>query len=130
MFVFEEDYCFDWPVKVAYPTGGGEEIREFTARFRLPADELQIFEPDKDPDDKAAEDNAAPPAPTDIRALIARSRDRLAQYWIGWTGIETPAGTPLPFSEDTRARLLKQRPIRLAIDAALSEAILGIREKN
>lgn len=115
MFVFEENYTFDWPVTVRYPTESGSDERSFTATFKLPDDELDLF-------DGTDADSLA--------QMIHDARDRVSRYWIGWSGIQTPDGTELAFSEDTRARLLKQRPVREAIDRALAEAVLGIREKN
>lgn len=115
MFVFEPDYTFEWPVKVKYPTAGGEDVREFTGVFRLPEDELEIYERSDD---------------VSISSVISNVRERLARYWIGWTGIEVKGGGELPYSEETRDRLLRQRPIREAIDRAMSEAVLGLREKN
>lgn len=115
MFVFDPNYTFEWPVKVKYPSAGGEDIREFTGVFRLPEDELELY--------KRPEDGTFP-------SLINTVRERLADYWIGWSGIETASGGELPFSEETRARLLRQSPIREAVDRAFSEALLGLREKN
>jgi hypothetical protein len=115
MFIFEEDYSFEWPVKVKYPSAGGEDVREFTGVFRLPTDELEVYErPDK----------------VTMTDLIEIVRDRLGKYWIGWSGIETATGDDLPFSEAMRARLLLQAPVRQAVELAFSEAVLGIREKN
>ncbi len=39
-------------------------------------------------------------------------------------------GGELAFSQEDRARLLRQRPVREAVDRAMSEAVLGLREKN
>lgn len=115
MFTFTDRYTFEWPVRVRLPVAGGEDVREFTGRFLMPQDELDIFE--------------AQPA-DDMVGLVSFARERLSQYFIGWKGIATEGGGDLPFSPENRDRLLKQRPIRMAVDAALSDAILGIREKN
>lgn len=115
MFIFDPDYTFEWPVTVRYP-GAGEEVEaSFTGVFRLPEDELEIYGQTK--------------ART-VPEVIQDVRERLARYWIGWTDIETKAGGQLPYSDETRDRLLRQRPIREAVDRALSEGIMGIREKN
>ncbi|MGB0912018.1 MAG: hypothetical protein ACPGSW_00435 [Phaeobacter italicus] len=115
MFVFEPDYTFEWPVTVKYPTAGGEDVRAFTAVFRLPEDELDLYQAPKD---------------STIHSVVEAVRDRLAEYWVGWNGIKTPDGEDLPFSPEMRARLLRQSPIRQAVDHALSDAITGIRKKN
>lgn len=115
MFIFTDRYEFDWPVRVKYPSADGEVIHEFTGRFVMPEDELEVFE-------KLEADGAS--------EMIAAARDRLARYWIGWSGIALEGGGELAFSADARDNLLRQRPIRLAVDTALSEAVLGIREKN
>lgn len=115
MFTFSDTYRFEWPVKVKLPAAGGEDYHEFTGIFVLPQDELEIFEP------RPADD---------MRELVTFARERLKQYWVGWSGIATEGGGELAFSEANRDRLLKQRPIRMAVDAALSDAVLGIREKN
>lgn len=115
MFTFTEHFTFKWPVKVIQPVDGEDATFEFTGLFKLPQDELEIF--------KRADGNT-------IAEQIEASRARLAQYWIGWEGIGVEGGGDLPYSEETRARLLRQRPIRLAVDAALADAVMGIREKN
>lgn len=115
MFTFTDRYIFTWPVKVRYPAAGGEEIREFTGEFVLPEDELEIFEGSE---------------AGDMAGLVTFARARLCKYWIGWSGIAVDGGGELAFSNEARDRLLRQRPIRMAVDAALTEAVLGIREKN
>lgn len=115
MFVFDPDYTFEWPVKVEYPADGGVDVREFTGVFRLPEDELEIYERSED---------------MSISGVISGVRDRLSKYWVGWRGIEVRGGGELAFSQEARARLLRQRPVREAVDRAMSEAVLGLREKN
>lgn len=112
MFVFDPEYTFEWPVKVEYPGG---ETREFTGIFRAPEDEKDIYE-------KLTGE--------DTPALIDAARARLSRYFVGWRGIQVKGGGELAFSELHRDRLLLQRPIRMAVDHALFEALLGIREKN
>jgi hypothetical protein len=116
MFIFETNYTFEWPVKVKLPTAGGEEIREFTAVFRMPEDELELYQP--------------PEEDVTLAAMIEADRAKLAMHWVGWTGIQTSDGDDLSFSSEMRARLLKQSPIRKAVALAFTEATLGIREKN
>lgn len=113
MFVFDPAYTFEWPVKVQLP--GAETPQEFTGVFRAPEDEKDIFE----------RVNGA-----DTPAIIEAARLRLCKYWIGWRGIQVQGGGELAFTELARDNLLKQRPIRMAVDQALFEALLGIREKN
>lgn len=115
MFTFTDRYEFDWPVRVKYPSADGEVIHEFTGRFVMPQDELEVFE-------RLEAEGAA--------EMIAVARERLARYFIGWSGIGIAGGGELKFSPEARDNLLRQRPIRIAIDDALSEAVLGIREKN
>lgn len=116
MFVFEPDYTFEWPVKVHYPAAGTDEVREFTGVFRLPEDELEIYRSDNEEGS--------------IEGVIISVRERLSRYWVGWTDIETKDGGQLRYSDQARDRLLRQRPVREAVDRALSEAVLGMREKN
>ncbi len=116
MFVFDPNYTFKWPVKVRYPTLGGDEVREFTGVFRLPEDEAEAF--------------ATAPQILSIEDVIKEARIRLAKYWVGWEGIELQGVGPLGYSEDAKATLLRQRPVREAVDRALTEAVMGIREKN
>ncbi|MBB96925.1 MAG: hypothetical protein CML68_20300 [Rhodobacteraceae bacterium] len=115
MFVFDPDYTFEWPVKVSYPAAGRDDVREFTGVFRMPEDELEIYERGEQ---------------VSITDVISAVRGRLARYWVGWHGIEVRGGGELPFSEEARDKLLRQRPVREAVDRALSEAVLGLREKN
>lgn len=112
MFVFDPDYTFKWPVKVEHPGG---QVQEFTGIFRLPDDEKEIFE-------RVLGD--------DMPATIEATRQRLCRYWIGWEGIQVKDGGELPFTAEFRDRLLKNREVRLGVDRALFEALLGVREKN
>jgi len=116
VFTFTDRYSFEWPVKVRLPANGTDEVKEFTGVFVMPEDEMEIFE--------------ARPEGEDMAGLVTFARERLAKYWIGWKDIAVEAGGELPFSPENRDQMLKQRPIRLAVDAALTEAVLGIREKN
>ena len=112
MFVFDPDYTFEWPVKVHFPGG---EVKEFTGIFRHPEDEKEIFE-------KVTGE--------DTPAMIDAARARLARYFIGWRDIQVQGGGDLAYSPEVRDRLLRQRPFRMAVDQALFEALVGIREKN
>jgi hypothetical protein len=112
MFVFDPDFTFEWPVKVQLPGG---EVKEFTGRFRMPEDEKDIFER---------------VTGEDTPSMIEAARARLCKYWIGWSGIQVKDGGELPFSDANRQNLLKQRPIRMAVDHALLESLIGMREKN
>ncbi|RJE87136.1 hypothetical protein [Paracoccus onubensis] len=116
MFTYTDRYEFDWPVQVKLPADDGEEIQEFTGRFVMPEDELEIFGTDT--------------GGMTSNELIKHIRVRLAKYWIGWTGIKVQGGGDLPFSAENRDNLLRQRAVRIAVDRALTEAVLGIREKN
>ncbi len=123
MFTFTDRYTFEWPVRVKLPTDHGEAIHEFTGKFLLPDDELEIFA-------KVKAETAA--------EMVEATRERLAKWWVGWDGINVDGGGELTFSAENRDRLLRQRAVRLAVDVALSEAVLGIpseavpgiREKN
>ena len=120
MFIFDQNYTFDWPVTVAMPDAGGEREATFTARFRL-VEEAELF----------ARQGAAAASP-DMTDLLAGERAILGDRLIGWDGIETPDGAPLPFSVENRDMLLRQRPIREAVATAYFDAVLrrGIAEKN
>lgn len=115
MFTFTDRYTFEWPVRVKLPAAEGEVIHEFTGIFLLPDDELEIF----------ARMEGDGPA-----EMVGQARERLAKWLIGWKGIAVEGGGELAFSPEARDALLRQRPIRIAVDTALSEAVLGIREKN
>lgn len=112
MFVYDPEYTFEWPVKVPLPGG---EVQEFTAVFRTPADEQEIFEKITG---------------GDTSELVAAARDRLRRYWVGYGGIMVAGGGELAWSEEARDRLLALRHVRLAVDNALFEALIGVREKN
>lgn len=123
MFTFTDRYTFQWPVKVRLPTIEGEIVQEFTGEFLMPDDELDIFA-------RVEAETAA--------EMVEATRARLSRWWVGWSGIMVAGGGELPFSPENRDRLLRQRAVRLAVDTALSEAVLGIpsqsvpgiREKN
>lgn len=119
MFTFDPDYTFHWPVTVQMPEAGASRPAEFTALFRL-VEEDELF---------ARRGGDATPAMSD---LLAGERAALAERLLGWDGIETPDGTPLPFSPENRERLLRQRPIREAVAKAYFDAVLrgGVAEKN
>lgn len=116
MFTFTDRYTFEYPVRVKLPGGPvGEIVQEFTGLFLMPENELDIFE----------KFDAKNPA-----ELIEATRHRLSKWWVGWSGISIEGGGELPFSDENRDKLLRQRPVRLAVDEALSEAILGIPSKS
>ncbi|QFQ88268.1 hypothetical protein F8A10_12180 [Paracoccus kondratievae] len=123
MFTFTDRYTFEWPVRVRLPTADGEIVQEFTGMFLMPDDELEIF---------------APVEAETATAMVEVTRERLAKWWVGWKGIAVEGGGELPFSAENRDKLLRQRAVRIAVDVALSEAVLGIpsqsvpgiREKN
>lgn len=115
MFVFDPDYTFDWPVTVKIPADGGDQEFTFTATFRVPEDEAVFFEPVTG-ETQAERLNAA--------------RARLSQYWCGWKGVQVKGGGELTYSEEAKARLLGNRHIRIAVDGALFDAMVGVREKN
>lgn len=120
MFVFDEDYHFEWPVKVVMP-GVPPIEAEFTARFRL-VEEDELF----------ARQRLAGEITADLASLLRSERAALAQRLVGWSGIATPDGAELPYSEEARDRLLRQRPIREAVSQAYFDAVLrgGLAEKN
>lgn len=115
MFVFDPAYTFDWPVKVSLPADGGETVQEFDATFTMPEDEALFFAPIE--------------GETQADRLEA-ARARLARHWVGWKGIQVSGGGDLPYSEEAKAKLLANRHIRVAVDKALFDAVLGVREKN
>lgn len=115
MFTFTDRYTFEWPVRVKLPTAEGEIVQEFTGEFLLPDDELDIFT-------QVEAETAA--------GMVEATRERLSKWWIGWSGIAIEGGGALSFSPEARDKLLRQRAVRIAVDVALYEAVLGIREKN
>lgn len=119
MFTFDPNYTFHWPVTVEMPDAGGVSTAEFTAHFRL-VEEDELF---------ARRGGEASPEMTD---LLAGERAALGDRLLGWEGIQTPSGDPLPFSAENREMLLRQRPIREAVAKAYFDAVLrrGIAEKN
>ncbi|MBD3738572.1 MAG: hypothetical protein IE938_19220 [Pseudomonas balearica] len=123
MFTFEENYTFEWPVTVKYPSAGGDVEATFTGVFKLPQDEIAIYE--------APIDEAGNLKITSMAQMISEVRARLAEYWIGWgEDLQSPDGKPIPYSDEMRDRLLKIKQIREGVDRALSEGAMGIREKN
>lgn len=124
-FIFVEDYRFEWPVRVTYPGASGEIRRDFTVTLRLPdEDELtRIFFPGRSEED----------GPRDFASAVARDRASLAEVVVGWSGIALEGGAEYPYSSENLDKLLRQRPIRLALGEAASAAFFGVggqREKN
>ncbi len=100
MFIYSETVEFEWPVAVQIPVGGSYEEFQFTGRF------LML------PEDDVKDENF------DMTAAIKR-------VWIGWSGIQTPDGKPLEYSEENRATLLRQAPIHAGVWHAYLSAITG-----
>lgn len=117
MFIFEDDYTFDWPVAVRYPGAGGEAEAMFTARFRLVDEDELLTRTD-------------PEMP--VIEAMARDREMWAGRLVGWSGISTPDGRELAFTPEARDKLLRQRPVREAVARAYYDAVFGggQREKN
>ena len=117
MFTFTENYEFDWPVTVKYPGAEAEQEASFTARFLLvPEDEMfSKSEHEGDPE-----------------SWIKDAREKFAVRLVGWSGIALEGGGELAFSPEARDRLLMQRPIRIAVMQAYSDAVIygGQAEKN
>lgn len=101
-FVFTTTPEFTAEVAVKWPVAGEWQSMSFTGRFRL------------DPE----VDFRAPTEAEDYDGAHEEMIDRIARVLIGWDGIETPDGSPLPFSDKTLRELVKHLPIRMAVVAA------------
>ncbi|MDO5648864.1 hypothetical protein [Paracoccus sp. (in: a-proteobacteria)] len=118
MFTFVENYEFEWPVTVIYPGLNGPVEKVFTARFLLVDEDSLFARPDLDGGDMAA--------------ILTHERDTLSTRWVGWSGIQSETGADVPFTPETRDRLLRQRPIREAVARAYHDAVIrgAVTEKN
>ena len=66
--------------------------------------------------------------------MIAEDRARLTRFFVGWSqgAILLEGGAEFPATPEKLQTLLRQRPVRLAVGVAISEAILEgkVRAKN
>jgi hypothetical protein len=106
-FVFTTTPEFTADVAVKWPVGEDWQTMTFKGRFRL------------DPD----VDFAAPTEAEDYDGAHEEMIERIATVLIGWEGIETPDGSPLPFADETLRDLMRHLPIRMAVVAAYVTAI-------
>ena len=106
-FVFTTTPEFKAEVTVKWPVDGSWQTSTFTGHFRL------------DPD----VDFSAPTEAEDYDGAHEEMIERITAVLIGWEGIETPDGAPLPFSAEALRNLARHLPIRMAIVAAYVTAI-------
>lgn len=109
MFVLNKDRIVSWPVKVQVPMDGGRhETQEFTARFKLVAQERL--------------DTLTSVAPADAHLL--------REVLVGWDGIAREGGQSIGFDEEAREELIGIPYVRLGLIAAYLEALTGAKRKN
>lgn len=114
---------YEWPVEVRVPNGGALEVHRFTARFRhLGLDQVQEMVQRVIAASREQEGRGADAQLASMDALVGVARLQAEQamaYWVGWGDDLLGAdGQPLPYSEETKARLLGVRIIREAVVAA------------
>jgi len=115
-FVLDEPATFEWPVRVPAPAAGRYQYAEFTAIFaNLVGEEFDAL------------------VGSDPATGLPRRTDREVadQVLQGWSGLGGPAGTPLPYTPENKARLLGNQRARLAVVSTFLVAARGVAaEKN
>lgn len=103
MLTITDTLDFTHKVQVRVPVDGGHASQEFSARFRAcDIDELRDLAPE----------------------------DQLRRVWIGWDGVVTPEGQPVPFSDAARDHLIGMLFVRTAVLRTYAEAIAGAARGN
>lgn len=121
---------YDWPVTVRVPNAGVVEEHQFTARFRhLDLDQVRGMIEQVMAASRGAEESAQDVPSRSMRTVIDAAELQIEQamaYWVGWgDDLVGTDGAPLPYSEDTKRRLLGVRIIREALVAAWQSSQAG-----
>jgi len=113
MFTISTKNTFTWPVSFRVPTdGGGYEKADFDAEFkRLSQTRLEEIT------DK-------------LTAGMMTDRQVADEVLVGWKGVQGEDGKLLPFTDDSKARLLDIAGLASTLVLAFTEALRGAREKN
>lgn len=113
MFTLSTKNTFSWPVSFRIPVdGGGYESADFDAEFkRLTQTRIE-----------------------EITEKLTKGemtdRQVADEILVGWKGVQTDDGKSVPFTEDSKARLLDIAGLSSSLVIAFTEALRGIREKN
>ncbi|WP_316978050.1 hypothetical protein [Shumkonia mesophila] len=105
MFILKTEHTFSWPVRAAVPVDGGQFAEAtFDCTFKaLPQARLEAL----------------------VKGEISET-EFLREAAVGpWTGVESPAGGDLPFSEAARDQVIAIPYMRLAMIRAYREAMSG-----
>jgi hypothetical protein len=119
-FVFIENHPFEWPVKVCVPSDGSHQDVEITGLFEI-MDDVEFYAVGEDFSSRGA--------------MIDFEISRLMQVFKGWKPGDVLDGnkTPLDPTPENIKRFLGNRPARLAVTDAYTEAMTpnkGYRAKN
>lgn len=113
MFTLSTKNTFSWPVSFRIPVdGGGYESADFDAEFkRLTQSRLEQIM---------------------AKLTVGEMSDREVadEILVGWKGVQTEDGKPVPFTDDSKARMLDVAGLSASLVLAYTEALRGIREKN
>lgn len=113
MFTISNKNTFTWPVSFRVPVdGGGYESAGFDAEFkRLSQTRLEEITE---------------------KLTLGQMTDRQVaeEVLVGWKGVQTADDKPLPYTEDSKARLLDIAGLASTLVLAYTEALRGAREKN
>lgn len=114
MFNLDVSPTYWWPVKFAVPreTGATHDVMTFDAEFkRMPVEDVNALLK-RAADDKLSDNHIA------------------AQLVAGWKGVESKAGSPVPFSEESLKRALALPGLGSAIVATFFESQVKAPAKN
>lgn len=119
-FLFVENHPFEWPVKISVPKGGSFEEVNITGLFEI-MDDVDFYSAGDDLSSRGA--------------MIDFEINRLMQVFKGWTegDVLDRAKNPIPATPENIRRFLGNRPARLAVTDAYTEAVTpskGYRAKN
>lgn len=120
-FLFVDNQPFEWPVKICVPKDGSHEVIEITGLFEI-MDDADFY--------SASADDV-----TTRGAMIDFEITRLMQVFKGWKpgDLMNEAKDPIDPTEDNIRKFLGNRPARLGVTDAYTEALTpdkGYRAKN
>lgn len=118
-FIVRKDNCFEFPVEVEVPTASGHRTETFTGKFHHHTFEeaQQLFDMSSNDGGKSG----------------ANDQEIATRVLAGWAEDVVDAdGQPVPYSDETRAELLRDPRVVRAVVTAFGKAIWqsGVQRKN
>lgn len=132
-FVIVANPTVRWPVAVRIPADDGRiEEWQFTGIFRvLSESEFEVWSDTPEIDDGASAPEAFPAkvAALQLSEVLARNADKFAEVLVGWDGVMSESGEPVPFSVELfKAQVTGKhgRALSVGINKALGQIRYGV----